>query len=466
MKSSYIPMTKQQQEAMLSTVGVKSTDELFSAIPEELRIKEELNLPEPLSEYELKKHANTLAQQNFDASWNACFLGAGVYDHIIPSAVKHIISRQEFYTAYTPYQPEISQGVLQSIFEYQTMIAELTGMDAANASLYDGATALYEAVLLASRYNGRNEVLVARSVNPEYRKVLYSGLKYSGISIKEVDFCKKEKNCNGKSGTLNLNLLQDLINEKTSAVVIQSPNFFGVLEDIKAVSQMAKEANALLIAVCDPISLGVFESPGALGADIAVGEAQPLGNPMNFGGPLLGYFAVKSPFIRRMPGRIVGETIDSEGRRGFVLTLQAREQHIRREKATSNICTNQALCALAAVNYLSLMGKEGLKEVALQCINKSSYAYHSLLKTRQVSEVFEAPFFREFVVRPGIEPGALNEVLLTESIIGGYDLSAEYPELEGCWLVAVTEKSSKKEIDNFVYKVNLICQGGIINDEG
>ena len=466
MKSSYIPMTKQQQEAMLSTVGVKSLDELFSAIPEELRLQKDLNLPAPLSEYELKKHTNTLAQQNFDAGWNSCFLGAGVYDHIIPSAIKHIISRQEFYTAYTPYQPEISQGVLQSIFEYQTMIAELTGMDAANASLYDGATALYEAVLLASRYNGRKEVLVARSVNPEYRKVLFSGLRYSGITIKEVDFCKKENNCDGKSGTINLEILQNNINKNTAAIVIQSPNFFGILEDIEAVSQKAKEVGALLIAVCDPISLGVFESPGALGADIAVGEAQPLGNPMNFGGPLLGYFAVKSPFIRRMPGRIVGETTDSQGRRGFVLTLQAREQHIRREKATSNICTNQALCALAAVNYLSFMGKEGLREVATQCINKSDYTYHSLLKTKQISEVFEAPFFREFVVRPGIEPGTLNEVLLTESIIGGYDLSSEYPELEGCWLVAVTEKRSKKEIDDFVYKVNLICQGGIINDEG
>lgn len=466
MKSSYIPMTKEQQAAMLSTVGAESVNELFSPIPEELRLKKDLDIPAPLSEYELKKHMETLAQQNFDTGWNACFLGAGIYDHIIPSAVKHITSRQEFYTAYTPYQPEISQGVLQSIFEYQTMISELTGMDAANASLYDGATALYEAVLLANRYTERKEVLIARSVNPEYRRVLYSGLRHSGMTIKEVDFCKIEKNCIGKSGAINLELLQGQINENTAAVVVQSPNFFGILEDIKSVSQKAKEFGALMIAVCDPISLGVFESPGALGADIAVGEAQPLGNPMNYGGPLLGYFAVKSPFIRRMPGRIVGETTDSEGRRGFVLTLQAREQHIRREKATSNICTNQALCALATVTYLSLMGKEGLKEVATQCINKSVYTYNSLIKTQQVSKVFKAPFFREFVVKPVISPENLNEVLLNESIIGGYDLSDEYPELSGCWLVAVTEKRSKQEIDDFVYKVNMICQGGIINDEG
>ena len=460
MKSSYIPMTRQQQEAMLSAVGVESLDELFSAIPEDLRLKTDLNLPKPLSEHELKKHMNMLAQRNSDACENSCFLGAGVYDHIIPSAVKHIISRQEFYTAYTPYQPEISQGVLQSIFEYQTMISELTGMDAANASLYDGATALYEAVLLASRFNGRKEVLVARSVNPEYRKVLQSGLKYSGITIKEVDFIREENNSDGKNGTIDLEQLQGELSKDTAAIAIQSPNFFGILEDIKALSQKVKEVGALLIAVCDPISLGVFESPGELGADIAVGEAQPLGNPMNFGGPLLGYFAVKSPLLRRMPGRIAGETTDSQGRRGFVLTLQAREQHIRREKATSNICTNQALCALAAVSYLSLMGKEGLKEVATQCINKSVYTYRSLLETGKVSQVFNAPFFREFVVKPKIKPNVLNKALLAEKIIGGYDLTVEYPELEGCWLVAVTEKRSVDEIDDFVDKVNSICQGG------
>ncbi len=453
---------------MLGTVGARSHEDLFAAIPELLRLKKDLDLPEPVSEFELKKQMLNLVQQNFDASWNLCFLGAGIYDHIIPSAVKHILSRQEFYTAYTPYQPEISQGVLQSIFEYQTMIAELTGMDAANASLYDGATALYEAVLLAARHTGRNEILIARSANPEYRKVLNSGLRYSGITLREIGFIHNDDEIHspGKSGTINPESLSEALSEKTAAVVIQSPNFFGLLEDIKAVSEKAKAAGALLIAVCDPISLGIFESPGALGADIAVGEGQPLGNAMNFGGPLLGYFAVKAPYIRRMPGRIVGETTDSEGRRGFVLTLQAREQHIRREKATSNVCTNQALCALAASIYLSLLGKQGLLEVATQCINKSTYAYQSLLETGQVSKVFDAPFFREFVVRPGLAPDRLNEELLADSIIGGYDLSKAYPELEGCWLVAVTEKRTRDEMDFFVHKVNRICQGGILNDEG
>ncbi len=463
LRSPYIPMTEEQKKSMLKTLGMNSQEELFEAIPESLKLKEALDLPAPLSEYELKKQMQTLAQQNFDASWNLCFLGAGLYDHIIPSAVKHLLSRQEFYTAYTPYQPEISQGVLQSIFEFQTMIAELTGMDAANASLYDGATALYEAVVLAARHTGRNEILLARSINPEYRKTVLSMLRYSGITLKEVGF--HQQGAPQMSGTLDLTALKEALNDHTAAVVVQSPNFFGIAEDIRALSQEAQKAGALMIAVCDPISLGVLEAPGKMGADIAVGEAQPLGNPMNFGGPLLGYFAVKQPYIRRMPGRIVGETTDSEGRRGFVLTLQAREQHIRREKATSSICTNQALCALAASIYLSLMGRQGLKEVATQCINKSTYAYQALLATGHVSEVFQAPFFREFVVRPGVSPERLNDELLADSIIGGFDLSVDYPELEGCWLVAVTEKRTRDEIDFLVHKVNKICQGGILDDE-
>lgn len=466
MKSPYIPMTEKQQKQMLGIVGVDSVEELFSLIPNELRLTKEMEIPGPLSEYELKKQMQSIAQQNFDSGWNLCFLGAGIYDHIIPSAVKHIASRQEFYTAYTPYQPELSQGMLQSIFEYQTMIAELTGMDAANASLYDGATALAEAVLLAQRQTDKKEVLIARSVNPEYRRVLYSTFQYSDILIREIGFNNTDKMNEGAGGTINLKELLEALNESTAAVVLQSPNFFGIIEDIKTVSEKAKEKGALVIAICDPISLGVFESPGVLGADIAIGEAQPLGNPMSFGGPLLGYFAVKSPYIRRMPGRIVGETTDSEGRRGFVLTLQAREQHIRREKATSNICTNQALCALSAAVYLSLVGRQGLFEVASQCINKSAYAYKSLLETGQVGNIFDAPFFREFVVKPSISPERLNEELLADSIIGGYDLSKEYPELDGCYLVAVTEKRTIDEINFFAQKVNRICQGGILNEEG
>ncbi|MCX7773650.1 MAG: aminomethyl-transferring glycine dehydrogenase subunit GcvPA [Clostridia bacterium] len=332
MNSPYIPVTKEQQDRMLNTLGLTSKEELFSAIPESLRLKKDLELPAPLSEYELKKHIRELTQQNFDASWNLCFLGAGLYDHMIPSAVKHILSRQEFYTAYTPYQPEISQGVLQSIFEYQTMICELTGMDGANASMYDGATALYEAVLLAHRQTERNEIIMARSVNPQYRRVVASGLCHSGLSIKEIGFeiptVVDSSKSDGKGGRVVVEELIGALNDNTAAVVIQSPNFFGTVEDLKAICEKAKAKGAMVIAVCDLISLGLFESPGVLGADIAVGEAQPLGNPMNYGGPLLGYFAVKAPYIRRMPGRIAGETTDAEGRRGFVLTLQAREQHI------------------------------------------------------------------------------------------------------------------------------------------
>lgn len=464
MKSAYIPMTKEQQQKMLETIGIKSLEELFLHIPEELRLKSDLKLDAPISEYELKKQMLNLVQQNFDATRNICFLGAGIYDHIIPSAVKHITSRQEFYTSYTPYQPEISQGVLQAIFEYQTMISELTGMDAANASLYDGAVAMYEAVILACRYTNRDEVIVARSVNPEYRKVLYSGLKYSGITIKEIEFYNQDCSDSSKTGQISSEPLANAVNENTAAIVIQSPNFFGIVEDLKAISEEAKKVGALTIAVCDPISLSVLESPGALGADIVVGEAQPLGNSMNFGGPLLGYFAVKSPLIRRMPGRIVGETVDTQGRRGFVLTLQAREQHIRREKATSNVCTNQALCALAASVYLSIMGKEGLKEVANQSINKSYYAYKSLIDTGYASQVFGAPFFREFVIKPDVSPQKLNEELINNRILGGYDLTVEYPELEGCWLVAVTEKRTKEEIDLLAQEVKEICQEGGLDD--
>jgi glycine dehydrogenase subunit 1 len=485
LKSSYIPITEKQQKEMLDTIGAASCEDLFSAIPDSLRLKEDLKLPGSLSEYEIRKYMKALTRRNYDTVRNTCFLGAGIYDHIIPSAIRHIISRQEFYTSYTPYQPEISQGVLQSIFEYQTMIAGLTGMDAANASMYDGATALYEAVLLACRYTSKNEVLVARSVNPEYRKVLRSIFKYSGIQIKEIGFYQPEglskegaekdmeemgktgkeintitgiktgekayKKAGIKSGTINKEELFDSISDKTAAIVIQSPNFFGITENLRDISE--NKAKALLIAVCDPVSLGVFESPGAQGADIAVGEAQPLGIPMNFGGPLLGYFAVKKPYIRRMPGRIVGETTDSKGRRGFVLTLQAREQHIRRERATSNICTNQALCALSAAVYLSLSGKQGIYNVATQCINKSYYALKTLLETGKVSEVFNAPFFREFVIRPEKSPKEINKILLSQNIIGGYDLSEEYPELDGCWLLAVTEKRTKEEIDLLAHKV-------------
>ncbi|NMA67367.1 MAG: aminomethyl-transferring glycine dehydrogenase subunit GcvPA, partial [Clostridiaceae bacterium] len=317
MKSPYIPATDKQREEMLKSIDLASIEELFLSIPKELRLEDDLKLPGPLSEYELKKELLNLTQKNFDATWNTSFLGAGIYDHIIPAAVSHIIGRQEFYTSYTPYQAEMSQGVLQAIFEYQTMIAELTGMDASNASVYDGATALYEAVLLATRYNNRNEVLVARSVNPEYRKVLSSVLRHSGITIKEIGFNTKDNS----GGTLDMEKLSEAISDKTSAIVVQSPNFFGILEDIESVSEKAKEVKALLIAACDPLSLGVFESPGNLGADIAVGEAQPLGIPMSFGGPLLGYFAVKKPYIRRMPGRVAGQTSDTEGRKGYVLTL-------------------------------------------------------------------------------------------------------------------------------------------------
>ena len=467
----YIPLTPSQEESMLKAVGAASKEELFSPVPKELRLNKVLDLPKALSESELKKDAAALASRNFDNSWSLCFLGAGIYDHFIPSAVKHVLQREEIYTAYTPYQPEISQGMLQSIFEYQSMICELTGMDAANASLYDGATALYEAALLAARHTGKKEILVARSVNPQYKKVLSSCFNYSDVNLKEVGFHipdevegVERRDSSSAGGKLDLDALKSALSSNTAAVILQSPNFFGLIEDIAQVSEVCKAVGALLIVSADPISLGLFEAPGRLGADIVVGEAQPLGNPMNYGGPLLGYFAVKKPYIRKMPGRVVGETVDNQGRRGFVLTLQAREQHIRRDKATSNVCSNEALCALAAAVYLSLMGKQGLVEVGQQCVHKVNYACECLVMSGQAKKVFSSHSFREFVIKPSLSPDKLNEELLNNSIIGGFDLTADYPELEGCWLVAVTEKRTKEEIDFFVDKTVSIMRGGLSDE--
>lgn len=458
----YIPLTPSEEGKMLQIIGISSREALFEAIPEDLKLKEALRIPDRLSEMEVSRHLSGLAAKNKDHSKNICFLGAGLYDHFIPAAVNHLAGRQEFYTAYTPYQPEISQGTLQAIFEYQSMICELTGMDAANASMYDGATALYEAVVLATRSTGRNGVLVARSVYPDYRRVLQSCLKHSQVTIDEIPYVSREiKNRQnsgnapekGQEGRISLTDLLEKANQDIAAIVVQSPNFFGIVEDIKQIADMVKQKGILVIAVCDPISLGILEAPGNLGADIAVGEAQPLGNSISFGGPLLGYFAVKSPFIRKIPGRIAGETVDTDGKRGFVLTLQAREQHIRREKAISNICSNQALCALKASIYLSLVGKNGLREIASQCLNKSAYLYKELIGKTGCQQVFSAPFFKEFVIKPSTNPGRLNHFLLNEGIIGGYDLSNDYPELEGCWLVAVTEKRTREEMDHLVNKV-------------
>ncbi|HHT63696.1 MAG: aminomethyl-transferring glycine dehydrogenase subunit GcvPA [Bacillota bacterium] len=442
--SRYISNTPQQQAEMLAAIGLKETEDLFQDIPEQVRLKRDLALPEAISEWELVKLMKDKAQKNSHVDEYTCFLGAGAYDHFIPSLIDQIISRQEFYTAYTPYQPEISQGTLQSIFEYQTMICELTGMEVSNASMYDGASALAEAALMACQAARRSKVLLARTIHPESKEVINTYCRFRGVETQEVGF---------KDGQVDLKDLEEKLTGDVAAVLVQSPNFFGVIESLQEIGDLAHKNKSLFIVSVDPISLAILKPPGELGADIVVGEGQSLGNPLNFGGPYLGFLAATDKLMRKMPGRIVGQTKDKSGRRGFVLTIQTREQHIRREKATSNICSNQALNALTATIYLTVLGKVGLKEVASLCLQKSHYAYQELINTGKFFPAFNAPFFKEFTVKSTAPVEELNQKLREEKIIGGYPLGKTFPELADGWLIAVTEKRTKKEIDTLVRKV-------------
>ena len=446
--ASYISNTTAQQQAMLSEMGNDSLQELFADIPEAVRLSRDLELPPALSELELTSYMRKLSQKNINLDDTSCFLGAGAYDHFIPSAVGNLIARQEFYTAYTPYQPEISQGTLQAIFEFQSMICELTGMDIANASMYDGAIALAEAVAMACSHTGKNEVLIANTVHPESRDVLKTYARYKGIVVKEIGY---------HNGSIDQNALAAAGSEQTAAVIVQSPNFFGIIEDLGQAAALAHQHKALLIASVDPISLAILKSPGELGADIVVGDGQCLGNPISFGGPGLGFMATSKALMRKLPGRVVGQTTDLDGKRAFVLTLQTREQHIRRDKATSNICSNQALNALAATIYMTVLGKEGLKEVATLCLNKAHYLYDQLIQSGKFAPVFSAPFFKEFAVTSSCDTEVLNEALLADQIIGGYALDQSYPELKNGWLLAVTEKRTRMEMDSLVEKAVNHC---------
>ncbi|RRJ66274.1 aminomethyl-transferring glycine dehydrogenase subunit GcvPA [Paenibacillus oralis] len=442
LKHRYLPLTEQDRDEMLEAIGAPSIEALFQDIPGEIRFKDELPVSPRLDEYTLIRHMSALAARNADTDRYASFLGAGIYDHHIPSVVQHVISRSEFYTAYTPYQPEISQGELQAIFEFQSYICELTGLKVANASMYDGATALAEAGSLAAAATRRKRLVVARTVHPEAREVLATYARGLNLEIAEVGW---------DAGVTDRGALEAAITEDTAAVLVQNPNFFGSLEDIRAIGELIHARGGLLIVSCNPLSLGLLEAPGKLGADIVVGDAQPLGIAPSFGGPTCGFFAVAESYMRRMPGRIVGQTTDRNGKRGFVLTLQAREQHIRREKATSNICSNQALLALAASVYMSLMGKQGMAEAAELNLQKAHYAKARLASVPGVSLPFPAPVFNEFVIRlpEDAEPQQLQQDLLEAGFIGGYDLGRSYPELAGHVLIAVTEKRSKAEIDQF-----------------
>jgi len=434
----YLSLTPEERREMLAALGLENVDQLFSSIPATVRLGRRLNLPAPMSESEVLDFFKAAGAKNVSTEDRACFLGAGAYNHFIPSVIDSIISRSEFYTAYTPYQPEISQGTLQSIFEYQTLICQLTGMDVANASLYDGSSATAEATLMSTRVTGRKRVLVSATLHPEYRRVL-------GTYISNLDIQAQEIRC-GDDGRLDAAELASALSADVAAVILQSPNFFGVIEDIAAVAGVARPAGALtVVAVSEALSLGLLKPPGDLGADIVAGEGQSFGVPLSFGGPYLGLFACREQHKRQMPGRLVGQTVDTEGRRGFVLTLSTREQHIRREKATSNICTNQGLCALIAAIYLSALGRKGLREVAEQNLRKAHYLKR-LLGDRLV---FSGPTFNEFVVRCPQKPEELNRRLLGEGIIGGLPLGRFFGDRTDQMLVCVTEQTTRSQMDDF-----------------
>ncbi|NIM91697.1 MAG: aminomethyl-transferring glycine dehydrogenase subunit GcvPA [Candidatus Aminicenantes bacterium] len=443
---NYTSLSDKDKKEMMAKIGITSVDELFRSIPEGLRLKKVLNIPASLSEPELLSFFEKVRVQN-KCSDCLSFLGGGAYNHFIPYSVDYLSSRGEFLTPYTPYQPEVSQGTLQIIFEFQTLICQLTGMDIANASLYDGASATAEAVLMAHRLQGKPKALIAKTLNPQYREVIGTYVKNMAIEAEEVGY--------SSSGEIDFEDLKQKIDEETSVVVCQSPNFMGVIENIKKISELAHTHHSLCTAViAEPVSLGILEAPGKLGADIAAGEGQSFGIPLSFGGPYLGFMACKKDFIRQLPGRIAGQTTDVEGRRGFVLTLSTREQHIRREKATSNICTNQAWCALRATVFLESLGQEGMKELALQNIHKANYAREKLTQLEGVKAIFSGSSFNEFVLQLPKDLTHINEFLEKKKIIAGLKLEEFYPELKNCALFCVTEMHRKEDIDNLVKSLN------------
>jgi len=433
---SYIPHTQEEVEEMLKIIGVSSIEELFVDIGEELRPKS-FNLPEGKSEFEVKEDIKKISQKNNYSL--IYFLGGGVYDHYIPAIVDTLSSRSEFYTAYTPYQPECSQGILQTMYEYQTAICILTDMDIANASLYDGGTALCEAVMMALRITERKKIIIDGGINPIYQKMLFTYTANLPLEIIKLP---------PNIGQADRDKIYKHLDEKTAAIILQNPNFFGTIDDHTDIIEKAHSFGALVIESVYPISLGLIKTPGAMGADIVVGEGQSLGIPLAFGGPYLGFLACKEKFVRKMPGRIVGATVDKEGKRGFVLTLQTREQHIRRQKATSNICTNAALCALRAIIYLSILGKEGFIELAKLNYYKSEFTKKKL---REIGiEIINSPTFNEFVVYLKKDANEIAKIMIDKGFVAGLPLGNFYKGMENYLLIAVTEKRKKEEILNFV----------------
>lgn len=439
---TYIPISPTERDAMLETVGVKKLDDLFDAVPAKYRFPN-LNLPPAITEMEAAAELGELAQANQSTRELVSFLGAGMYNHYIPSVVDHILRRGEFYTAYTPYQPEISQGTLQAIFEYQSLISALTGMEVSNASHYDGATAAAEAVNLAwAVFRGkRAKVVISPTVHPQYREVIHTYTQ--GMELEVA--C--ETGADLESGP---EALTESIDDDTMLVIVQYPDFFGRIYDYANLIESAHEKGALVCVVTNPIALALFKTPGEMDADIVVGEGQPLGIPMWYGGPSLGFFTTRKKFVHKMAGRLVGETIDNRGQKAYVLTLTAREQHIKRDRATSNICSNQSLLALASAVYLSLVGKKGLRQVAELCYHNAHYAAKQLSKLPGMGLCFTEPYFHEFALCVGRPVEEVNQHLLEHGFIGGYDLGQDYPALKDHMLVAVTEMNSKDEIDAFV----------------
>lgn len=436
----FIPNTDQDRREMLSAIGVKNFEELLKTISPQIRLKDGLNLPEQLSEFEVTKELQKLAAQNKNVNEVISFLGGGSYDHYIPAAVGALLNRSEFYTAYTPYQAEVSQGTLQAIYEYQTMICNLTGMDVANASMYDGGSALGEAVLLSIGHSGRNEVVLVGKVHPSSVEIIKTYCEGRDIVIRQTPL---------HDGTSAVETLEKAVSEKTAAIVVQQPNFYGLLEPVFEIEKVAHHRGALYIVSVDPISLGILAPPGQYGADVVVGEGQSLGISLNFGGPYLGIFAVKEFLVRKIPGRLSGITVDADGQRGFTLTIQTREQHIRREKATSNICTNQGLMMVAACIYLSLMGKQGVQEVASLCLQKSHYLASAIPKLKGYKLKYSKPFFKEFVIQTPKKPSVIIAALLQKGIFAGLDIS-RFNGVEEGLLIAVTEKRTKEEMDRLI----------------
>ncbi len=441
---TYIPNTPEDQRLMLETLGLPDLESLLTPVPEAVRLRRPLDLPAALAEPDLKRLMGGMAARNKTLDTTVSFLGAGSYDHAIPSVVPHLQRRSEFVTSYTPYQPEVSQGMLQAIYEFQTMVSQITGLDIANASLYDGSTAMIEAVLLALGPGGRGEVVISQSVDPQYRRVLQTYAHARGFTVIEVPTV---------NGVTDLEQLNEAVKATTAAVVIQQPNFFGCVEDVHAIEPIAHKGKAVFVAtITEPASLGLLASPGEYGADIAVGELMSFGNTMSYGGPALGFMAARNKYMRLLPGRLVGQTIEEGGekRTGYVLTLQTREQHIRRERATSNICTNQSLLAVGATIYMAALGKQGLRDLGELCLQKAHYAARQITAIPGFKLAFSGPFYDEFVIESPVRIGQLQRHFEQAGIIGGYPLAQEYPDMPNAILFCVTETRTKDDIDLLV----------------